>query len=160
MGESGLSMLRMILTRCNPAIEMALRYGDAIARNECNYAVINPVRDEAGADQLFQSTKLRSRVVDDKFFAGRECDQHCGETYSGENVAEGEKDVDKPDDTLTNAHQPGIVTIQIEAHCDGRLQPPDVLLSVSSSFLTWKLAHPSTLLFHMSLVRLRYPPAL
>ena len=75
-------------------------------------------------------------------------------------MAEGEKDVDKPDDTLTNAHQPGIVTIQIEAHCNGRLQPSDVLPSVSSSCLAGESAHPSTLLFDVSFVRLGNSPAL
>ena len=150
----------MILTRCNPAIEMAFRYGDAVACDQCDDAIINPVGDKAGADQSFQSTQVRSRVVKDELFAGRESDQHCGDTYGSENVAEGEKDVDKPDDTLTNAHQPCIVTVQIEAHCNGRLQPPDVLPSVSPSSWTWKLAYPSTLLFHMGLVRLRYPSAL
>ena len=50
----------MILTRGNPAIEVAFRYGDAIACNDRNNAVIYPVGNEAGADQLFQSAEFRS----------------------------------------------------------------------------------------------------
>lgn len=57
-GKVSFSRLKMILTRCNPAVEMAFRYGDAIACDDGNNAIIKPVGDEAGADQLLQSTEF------------------------------------------------------------------------------------------------------
>lgn len=62
----------MLLTRCNPEIDVAFAYCDLIACDKCNDAVIKPLGDDADADQLDLGAELFSVAVDNQILSGGE----------------------------------------------------------------------------------------